>query len=242
MKCLFVCLLIVTVTAAPAVAQPFQLGAELQEGATFDERNLPPERITGWYEIPDWLAGTTVRTKVSSILGLSFKSVRERTRGYQLDAQGGIWSPCLPFKYDIDHRTTIDHAFIATEEVLDSRPDRVIVRLDGILIRERKSDHKIISTTQSDETHVFRPGPNNTINASCSIGHYYDSKGKHLYDSQIKATYTEHLIATFKPIDQDDRHNYRRSFIAYLRNTGLRKLIPDDQPRSVWDDIQDQGR
>lgn len=63
----------------------------LQAGATFDDRNLPQQTINGWYRIPAWFAGATIRTETVDPSGRVEKSVRQRERGRQVDAKGHIW-------------------------------------------------------------------------------------------------------------------------------------------------------
>lgn len=212
---------------SPVSAEPFKLSAELQAGSTYDNANLPPARITGWTRIPAFWAGTTIRTSVKNGLGISIKSARERTRGKQIDANGNIWMPDLPITYEIDRRNITQHIYLAQEEVTAANDNKVTVILHIIEIQERKRDHKIIRTTQGEELHSFTPGAGNTINAAILASTQYDANGKLLSNGPASDTYIERLIAPFECIDQDEKHNYRRSFANYLNAINCPDLMPN---------------
>ncbi|MBA4026797.1 MAG: hypothetical protein C0473_01005 [Cyanobacteria bacterium DS3.002] len=223
-------------TATPsASAQPLQAGVNetrivepaLRPGATFYEQLLPQQRINGWYRIPRWYAGTTIRKRLKSRIGLSVKSERTRERGRQCDINGRIWEARRePIVYDIDRGAIIEHVVLTTEQPLEVRSDRVVMRYLGKTIRARRNDNVIVETQQNDEIHTFKPGKDGSIDAQITEGKVFDMDGQ-LVRSQVIATfYNEQPIAEFRPMDSDERFNYKADFEAFLRQSGKADLIP----------------
>lgn len=223
-------------TAAPsAQAQPLQAGVNetrivepaLRPGAIFYDRLLPQQRINGWYRIPRWYAGTTRRTRLTSRIGLSVKSDRTRERGRQCDINGRIWEARRePIVYDIDRGAIIEHVVLTSEQPIEVRSDRVVMRYLCKTIKVRKSDKAIVETEQNDEIHTFKPGKDGSIDAQITEGKVFDMDGQ-LVRSQVLATfYKEQPIAEFSPMDSDERFDYKADFEAFLRQSGKADLIP----------------
>jgi hypothetical protein len=218
-----------------ALAQPLQAGVNetrivepaLRPGAVFHNYLLPQQRINGWYRIPRWYAGTTKRTRLTSRIGLSVKSERTRERGRQCDINGRIWEARRePIVYDIDQGAIIEHVVLTTEQPLEVRSDRVVVRYLGKTIKVRKYDNVIIETQQNDEIHTFKPNKDGSIAAQISDAKVFDMDGQ-LVRSQVLATfYKEQPIAAFRPMDSDERFDYKADFEAFLRESGKSDLIP----------------
>lgn len=235
----------------PSDAQPFQLGVDethvvpqsLQEGSIFNESNLPEEHINGWYRIPRWFAGTTMRSKITLFLGLSGKSVRYRTRGKQLDANGRIWEArCEPVRYDIERKSDILHTVLTEEEPIQIHRDRVVMRYRGLMIAERKRDGRITRTLQTEQIHTFVPNSDGSIKARIWPAKYYKASGAHDFDAVLVATYIENRTAEFKIIDRDDKFNYRQNFVKFLTSSGQSELIPRDNQAEVAEIDDDRQR
>lgn len=248
MKCITAYLLTLTTSVLPVIAQPFQLGVDethvvpqaLREGAIFDERNLPPEQIVSWYRIPKWYAGTTIRTSLKKFV-FSVQSIRTKEHGRQFDAKGRVWE-CRrePIEYPIDHKNCIVHTALINDVPVAVTRDRVAMQTRALMIIERKSDHRITKSFYTDQLHVFTPAADGSINARIDNAVFYKQNGSYDFKQIGAVTYVERKTAEFKPTDRDEKHDYRGSFIAYLRSTGQDDLIPTDKPRSTWDDIEEQ--
>jgi len=212
---------------APAVAQPpFKLSAELHEGARYDENNLPPQNIAGWYRIPIWFAGRSTRNEIHVSPGVTVKNVRTRTRGKQLDAQGHIWEAQVPVHYDIDRGETVEHIVLTKEEPVNMSDEEVSMHYVGLRIMERKDNGKIIETQQNDENHIFRPQADGTVRGETKNGKVYDADGMKLFNIPGGTYYIERHTGKFQVIDQDDKCDYRSSFLKFLKTEGLSQLIP----------------
>ncbi len=218
-----------------ALAQPLQAGVNetriveptLRPGAIFHDYLLPQQRINGWYRIPRWYAGTTRRTRLKSRIGLSVKSERTRERGRQCDINGRIWEARRePIVYDIDRGAIIEHVVLTAEEPLETRSDRVVMRYLGRTIKVRKNDNLILETEQNDEIHTFKPGKDGSIDAQITEGKVCDMDGQLVRTQLIATFYKEKPIAEFRPMDSDERFDYRADFEAFLRQSGKADLIP----------------
>lgn len=235
---LFLCLLLSS--APPCFAQQtFQLGTErthvipdnLQEGATFDEANLPQQKIIEWYRIPKWFAGTTIRTKVSSVLGFSIKDVRQRERGRQFDARGNVWEARRePIRYDITQKNVVVHTVLIEEKPLKVSRDLVAMRYHAMMILESIKKHKIVKSFQTVQVHVFTPNADGSINATIDNAQYFNADGSYQGSQAVRASYVERKIAEFTPVDRDEKFDYRGSFIDFLQASGRGDLIPGSQP------------
>lgn len=226
MRNLFIALLVFVTSASAACAEPFTLNTQLQEGEIYEERNLPSEQIDGWYKIPEWFAGTSTRTKVIGLPFLAIKSIRESSRGKQIDAKGVIWELHIGVHHDIDKGESIDHVVLLEEEPIFVIDSGVYLCCVGMIITERQCDRKIIKTVQSEEKYLFSPESDRTIKCECKGGTVYDANGVKLFDLKKGGGYIEKRSADFKVIDKDTKYDYRNSFEQFLTAEGLTNLIP----------------
>lgn len=224
-----------SVAVPGASSQPLQAGVNetrivepaLRPGAIYHENSLPQQRINGWYRIPRWFAGTTERTRLKTRIGLSIKSERIRERGRQCDINGRIWEARRePIIYDIDQGSVIKHVILTTEQPIEVRSDRVVMRYLGKSITVRKSDNVIFETQQNDEIHTFKPGKDGSIAAQITEGKVFDMDGQLVRTQALATFYNEKLIAEFRPMDSDERFDYRADFEAFLRESGKADLFP----------------
>ncbi len=221
------CLLMAFCMAAPAAqAEPFRLRAELHEGSKYDERNLPSDKIEKWYKIPPWFAGTKIRKKINIKPGVSVRNERERTRGKQLDAKGSIWEAQRQVRYDIDRGETVEHVVLLTEEPVEISNQSVLMHYIGLRIIEKKDNHRIVETQQNDEKHLFTPLPEGAIKGENKSGDVFDADGFKLFKIPPGTSYVERRVSDFEVVDQDDKYNYRSSFIEFLKEQGWDNLIP----------------
>jgi hypothetical protein len=233
----FAILALICLAATPAAVaqQTFQLGTErthvipdnLQAGATFDEANLPVQKIVEWYRIPKWFAGTTIRTRVASVLGFSIKDVRQRERGRQFDARGNVWEARRePIRYDITQKAVVVHTVLIEEKPLKVARDLVAMRYHAMMILESIKKHKIVKSFQTVQVHVFTPNADGSINATIDNAAYFGPDGAFQGTSPVRASYVERKIAEFAPTDRDEKFDYKSSFISFLQATGRSDLIP----------------
>jgi hypothetical protein len=199
----------------------------LQAGATFDDRNLPQQSISGWYRIPDWFAGATIRTETVAPNGRIEKSVRQRERGRQLDAKGRIWEAKRePIMYDIDQDKTVVHTILEDEVPLSASATHVAMAYYFLMVCERKKDHVIEDSYRTIQFHSFAPGPDGSIFAQIEKSIYFKPDGTVRNVLINPASYVERKIRAFAPLDSDDKFNYKESFVEFLQRSNHSELIP----------------
>lgn len=199
----------------------------LQAGATFDERNLPQQTIKGWYRIPAWFAGATIRTATVDPRGRVEKSVRRRERGRQIDAKGHIWEAKRePIMYDIDQDKVVVHTILEEEVPIRVVKTQVVMAYYFLMVCERKKDRVIQDSYRTVQIHSFTPGPDGSIFAQIEKSVYFRPDGTLRNVLINPASYIEHKTSAFAPLDGDDKFNYKDSFIEFLQRTNHPELIP----------------
>jgi len=199
--------------------------ATLRPGAVYDQAKIA-NRISNWYRIPVWLAGTRERREIRSADGV-VKNIRSRERGRQLDRAGHIWEASRePILYDIDRGDLVSHTILKKTEPLQLSRNKVILRLSGTMVAAKKRGNVIVDVMQWEEIHTLVPGANNTVDAVISETRNYDMDGKLTVLNREPKYYTEYLVAEFAPVDKDDRFNYKAEFTDYLHRAGKDELIP----------------
>ncbi len=212
-------------TLQGGVTQVEAVAPSLLPGAVYDRAKIA-NRITNWYRIPVWLAGTRQRTEIRSNAGV-VKNVRSRERGRQLDADGHIWEASRePIFYDIDRGELVSHTILTKSEPLLLTRRKVILRLGGTMVAAKKTGDVIVDVMQWEEIHTLTPGPNNTVDGLISETRNFDKNGKLTLLSTEPKYYTEYLVAEFQAIDKDNRFDYKKEFAEFLHKAGKDNLIP----------------
>ena len=199
----------------------------LQAGATFDDRNLPKQIINGWYRIPAWFAGATIRTETVDPSGRVEKSVRRRERGRQIDAKGHIWEAKRePIMYDIDQDKMVVHTILEEEVPVSVVKTQVVMAYYFLMVCERKKDRRILDSYRTVQIHSFTPGSSGSIFAQIEKSVYFRPDGTLRNVLINPASYIEHKTSAFVPLDSDDKFNYKDSFIEFLQRSNHPELIP----------------
>lgn len=199
----------------------------LQAGATFDDRNLPQQTINGWYRIPAWFAGATIRTETVDPNGRVEKSVRQRERGRQVDAKGHIWEAKRePIMYDIDQDKMVVHTILEEEVPISVVKTQVVMAYYFLMVCERKKDRVILDSYRTVQMHSFTPGPDGSIYAQIEKSVYFRPDGTIRNILINPASYIEHKTRAFTPLDSDEKFNYKDSFIEFLQRSNHPELIP----------------
>ncbi len=199
----------------------------LQAGATFDDRNLPQQTINGWYRIPAWFAGATIRRETVDPNGRVEKSVRRRERGRQIDAKGHIWEAKRePIMYDIDQDKMVVHTILEEEVPLSVVQTQVVMAYYFLMVCERKKDRVIQDSYRTVQIHSFAPGPDGSIFAQIEKSVYFRPDGTLRNVLINPASYVEYKTSAFSPLDSDDKFNYKDSFIEFLQRSNHPELIP----------------
>ncbi|CAN5454138.1 hypothetical protein BH11CYA1_BH11CYA1_40480 [soil metagenome] len=231
-------LLLLTFSSVPQIAMADELSAipnasakvvpkTLQAGATFDDRNLPQQAINGWYRIPAWFAGATIRTETVAPDGRVEKSVRRRERGRQLDARGQIWEAKRePIMYDIDEEKMVVHTILEEEVPISATTTHIVMAYYFLMVCERKKDRVIQDSYRTVQIHSFAPGPDGSIFAQIEKSVYFKPDGSVRNVLINPASYIEHKTRAFAPLDSDDKFNYKDSFIEFLERSNHPELIP----------------
>ncbi len=212
-------------TLQGGVTQIEAVAPSLRPGAVYDRSKIA-NRITNWYRIPVWLAGTRQRSEIRSNAGV-VKNVRSRERGRQFDADGHIWEASRePIFYDIDRGDLVSHTILTKCEPLLLTRSKVILRLGGTMVAAKKAGDVIVDVMQWEEIHTLTPGPNNTVEGVISETRNFDKNGTLTVLSTDPKYYTEYLVAEFQPTDKDNRFDYKKEFAEFLHKAGKDNLIP----------------
>jgi len=212
-------------TLQGGVTQIEAVSPSLLPGSVYNRAKIA-NRITNWYRIPVWLAGTRERSEIRSSVG-TVKNVRTRERGRQLDSEGHIWEASRePIFYDIDRGELVSHTILTKSEPLYLTRNKVVLRLGGTMVAAKKNGDVIIDVMQWEEIHTLTPGPNNTVEGLISETRNFDKNGKLTLLSSDAKYYTEHLVAEFQAVDKDQRFDYKKQFSEFLHQAGKDNLIP----------------
>lgn len=210
----------------------------LRKGAIFKTENLPkPPKVTDWWLVPAWFAGTWHRETITEVhyndfidtlFGLD-KTYIERADhlwGHQVDRLGGIWHHRVePYTQIVEDN---DYTFVKTvtlQEPVFVSDSKVIVHYRDTTINYRKSDNKITHTFSHEQiSEITKQG---SLTAERVEGQNYDQDGTPIGSKRARTTYT--LIKPFNPtnLDPKSKLDLQKDFALYLKVHAYTDRIPE---------------
>jgi len=212
--------------------------ANLRKGAIFKAENLPkPPKVTDWWLVPAWFAGTWHRETVTEVymnefIDNLFGWAKIRTQradhiwGHQVDRLGGIWHHRVePYTQIVDLDNYIGVKTVTLQEPVSVSDSKVIVRYKDATINYKKSNNKITYSFRHEQiSEITKRGDLMTE----TIWHKnYDENGNPTDEGHAKSTYT--LIKPFEAInsDQKTKLDLQKDFALYLKVHGYSDRIPE---------------
>ena len=212
------------------------LGSALRAGAVFDESLLGnTSQDEGWYQIPEWLAGSFHRETLTTRLGLFTVKVLSRTdygHGYQRDRSGKIWNYYHVPQRQIVEGSTFDQIFVTRwYQPLMVTDETVVLRFMNTCIRVEKGTGKILDVFQQEEIHKLTAVSGGSYRGAWSLRTFTSAgvKTGHVQHGSYVAVRT----GPFSPIDALEGRDLRASFARFLISHGHSELVPEDSHEAV---------
>jgi hypothetical protein len=212
------------------------LPQNLQTGSIYDEKSIPKTADeTGWYEIPDWLAGKWLREE-ETILSTYFfdrkvqqnepRTIAEREIadfGFQRDKFGHVWHYRLASKGVSDCGSYLAIAFVQTQEPLHVADDLVVIRDVFIEVQVNKETNVILHSSQAESITRYRPVRDGLIKTLMSVKVFKEDGTPYTIQ---KNTAFDKRMQPFKTTEAYSGMNLHQNFVDFLRATGKDSLVP----------------
>lgn len=210
-------------------------GQRLNLGATESRRE-----ITEWRRLPKWFAGTWHRERTVKYVDgrpVSYQTRDDSISGYQEDAKGRIWQPCISGLRKVEAEEYFEYQMPQRKTVYAIEKGKYTSFSLSTRIRVDKETGQIMASFQQEDMSVSMPQEDGVVKAvvDCRV---FNQDGRVKFEDRIEVL--EQRIEPFSPVDEFNGIDYRESFHRFLEASGHSELIPAERPKATLTETQER--